>query len=953
MQRRVRSIVQRRHADPRGRRRYPRRPLHPQPAARMPALHLIDGSAYLFRAFHGLPRLSNAAGEPTGALFGVVNMIRRWLAEHGDAHIAFVFDASGKTFRNDLYPAYKANRPPTPDELKAQIPPLLEIISALGLPLLRVPGIEADDVIGTLTCQARAAGMDVLISTGDKDLTQLIAPGVRWLNTMTNEELDAAGVMNKFGVRPDQIVDYLALMGDSIDNIPGVPKCGPVTAAKWLKEYGTLDGVIANADKIGGKIGEGLRGALAQLPLSRQLATVRCDCELPLTLDQLQRGAPDVEKLKALYSRYEFIQALKELDAGAVLELGTRRGLAGAPQPLPGGGFTPPALPQDLQEVVKQYETVVDAAALAAWVATLEAAPLIAFDTETDALDAHSAGLVGLSFAVAPGVACYIPVGHRGAGARPQQLPLEQVITALKPVLEDPARPKTGLHAKYDLHVLARHGITVQGLRDDAMLASYVLNATYSPHNMDALAAKYLGYRTVTFEDVAGKGAKQLSFADVDLEPAAHYAAEDADVTLRLTRALTPALKDTGRLESVYREIEIPLVGVLERMERFGIRIDVEELRRQSAQLGREMVEQQQAAFALIGRPFSMDSPKQLASILFEELKLKPTQKTPSGQPSTNEDALEELAEHHALPRMILEYRGLAKLKSTYTDKLAHSVDAHSRVHTSFHQAIASTGRLSSSDPNLQNIPIRTEQGRRVRKAFVAPPGWKLLAADYSQIELRIMAHISGDEAMIEAFASGMDIHRRTAAEVMGIAQEQVTSEQRRAAKAINFGLIYGMSAFGLARNLGISRTEAGEYVKMYFARFPGVKRYMDQTRTGAHETGYVETLFGRRLYLPDLKARQQGLRAQAERIAINAPMQGTAADIIKRAMIDIDGWLRGHEDQIRMLLQVHDELIFEVREDAVARYQPEIVRRMSAAAALKVPLLVEAGIGDNWDEAH
>jgi DNA polymerase-1 len=918
-----------------------------------PSLHLIDGSAYLFRAYHALPKLSNAAGEPTGALFGVVNMIRRWLVEHGPSRIAFVFDHSGKTFRNELYSQYKANRPPTPDDLKAQVAPLLQIVEAMGLPVLRIPGVEADDVIGTLTKRARAAGMDVLISTGDKDLTQLIEPGVRWLNTMTGDELDADGVFAKFGVRPDQIIDYLALVGDSVDNIPGVDKCGPVTAAKWLKQYDTLDNIMAHASEVGGKIGENLRAALDRLPLSRSLATVRTDCELPLGVEDLSLRPADVETLKSLYSRYEFIGALKDLDASAVVESSAGRR---QPKPVSGAGFTPPDLPESLQNVEKHYDTVRTLEQLDHWLARLQAAELIAFDTETDALDGHNAGLVGISLAVAPGQACYIPLTHRQTAASsllPDQLPMDTVIAALKPLLEDPAKPKCGLHAKYDIHVLRRHGIDVKGVTDDAMLASYVLNSTYTQHNMDALCQKYLDYKTITFNEVAGKGAKQITFDQVDIERASTYAAEDADVTLRLTQLLSAALAATPKVLSIYRDMEIPLIPVLARMEHYGIRIDVDELRRQSAQLGAEMHQVQQQAFELIGRPFSLESPKQLQGILFDELRLKPTQRTPTGQPSTNEDALEELTELHPLPKLILEFRGLTKLKSTYTDKLAQLADTGSRVHTSFHQAIAATGRLSSSDPNLQNIPIRTEQGRRIRKAFVAPPGWKLLAADYSQIELRIMAHISGDTAMLEAFANGVDIHRATAAEVLGLKAEDVTGDQRRSAKAINFGLIYGMSAFGLAKNLSISRTEAGNYVKQYFARFPGVKRYMDDTRKTAHEQGYVETLFGRRLYLPDLKSRQRGLIAGAERAAINAPMQGTAADIIKRAMIDVDQWLLGRESEIRMLLQVHDELVFEVREDCVEQYREEIATRMSAGGALKVPLAVEVGVGDSWFEAH
>jgi len=820
---------------------------------------------------------------------------------------------------------------------------MLAIVSALGFPILRVTGVEADDVIGTLAVQAHARGIEVEISTGDKDLAQLVRPGVTLVNTMTNTTMDDAGVMEKFGVRPEQIIDYLTLVGDSVDNVPGVPKCGPKTAAKWLAEYGSLDGVVANADKVGGKIGESLRAALPQLPLSRELVTVRLDVPLEQGVDALKLRERDADKLRELYTRYEFKAALKELEGG--------ESAAAAPVPAAAPAVAP-AQPADDLSGPGRYELVATEAQLDAWVDKLRSAELIAFDTETTSIDAMRADIVGLSLAVETGEACYIPVAHDFPGA-PAQLPRELVLAKLKPIFEDPARPKLGQHAKYDINMLSHYGIVLQGLKHDSMLESYVWNATATRHDMDSLARKYLGYETIKYEEVAGKGAKQISFSQVDLDTACRYAAEDADITLRLHRALWPLLEHVPRLRSVYEDIEIPLVPVLAGMEQRGVLIDVASLRLQSQQLGKRMLELQQQAWKTAGHDFSLDSPKQLQSVLFDELGLPAKLRTPTGQPSTNEEALEAIADEHPLPRLILDYRGLAKLRSTYTEKLAEIVNPRTgRVHTSYHQGAVATGRVSSSDPNLQNIPVRTEEGRRIRQAFIAPPGWKVMAADYSQIELRIMAHLSGDEGLMRAFQEGGDVHRATAAEVFGLAPEEVSANQRRAAKAINFGLMYGMSAFGLARQLGVDRGEASDYMARYFARYPGVHAFMDATREQAHRDGYVETIFGRRLYLENLTNRNQALRAGAERAAVNAPMQGSAADIIKRAMISVAAWLKGRDDA-HMLMQVHDELVFEVHEDAVDEVRAAVVARMSGAAELRVPLLVEAGVGANWDEAH
>jgi len=909
----------------------------------MAKLILIDGSSYLYRAFHALPPLTNALGEPTGALFGVVNMLRATL-KAAPEYLAFVADASGPTFREEMYPQYKANRPSMPDDLRSQVEPMLRIVGALGFPILRVTGVEADDVIGTLAVQAREKGIDVVISTGDKDFAQLVDDRITLVNTMTNSTMDVDGVFAKFGVRPDQIVDFLTLTGDSVDNVPGVEKCGPKTAAKWLAEYGTLEALIAAADRVGGKIGESLRTALPRLPLSKDLVTIRINTPLEVGPTDLHQREPDNEALLELYRRYDFKAALKELEAS-----GAAPAAATAPAQAPAVG---PAALIEAFSAPGEYELVTTREALDAWLPRLREARVLAFDTETTSIDPMRAQIVGVSFAVEAGKAAYVPVAHDYPGA-PTQLAREEVLGALKPIFEDASIAKLGQHAKYDINVLSTHGIDVRGVAFDSMLESYVFNATVTRHDMDSLATRYLGYTTIKYEEVAGKGAKSIPFGQVDLDTATRYAAEDADVTLRLHQALYPQLQAEPRLLKVYEEIEIPLVPILAKMEQRGVLIDIDELRRQSQQLGKRMVELQKQAYASAGHEFNLDSPKQLQAVLFDELGLPVRVKTPTGQPSTNEEALEAIADAHELPRVLLEYRGLAKLRSTYTDKLAGIVNERTgRVHTSYHQAVAATGRLSSSDPNLQNIPIRTEEGRRIRRAFIAPPGWKIMAADYSQIELRIMAHLSGDEGLLRALSNGGDVHRATAAEVFGIPPEEITANQRSAAKAINFGLMYGMSAFGLARQLSIDRGEASDYMARYFARYPGVRDFMEATRSQAHRDGYVETLFGRRLYLEELASRNQARRAGAERAAVNAPMQGTAADIIKRAMIAVAAWIETRDD-VCMLMQVHDELVFEVREDAVDAVREGVIQCMSGAAELAVPLIVDVGVGANWHEAH
>jgi DNA polymerase-1 len=923
-------------------------------------LILVDGSGYLYRAFNALPPLSNSRGEPTGAILGVLNMLNKMIKEESPDRIAVVFDAPGRTFRDDLFEQYKAHRPAMPDDLRSQIQPLYDTVAAMGLALLRVPGVEADDVIGTLAKQGAASGYQVLISTGDKDMAQLVGPNVGLINTMSNTRLDRAGVKAKFDVFPEQIVDYLALVGDSSDNIPGITGVGPKTAAKWLNQYQTLDELVARAADIGGKVGENLRNELAMLELSRKLATIDTELTLDVTAEELAGGAPDVARLRELYTRLEFRTLLKSLGTDeAAIAAGTApaAGAATAASPVAvaesHGAQDAAAAPAASPAAARDYHKIVSQDALDAWLAKLAAAPLISFDTETNSLDYMQARIVGLSFAVAPGEAAYLPLGHDYAGA-PQQLDLEKALAAFKPLLEDAARPKLGHHLKYDAHVLANYGIALNGQRFDSMLESYVLNSVATRHDMDSAAEKYLGVKTIHYEDVAGKGAKQITFNQVDVDRAAEYSAEDADVTLQLHLKLWPQIEALPALKAVYETIEQPLVSVLYRMERKGVLVDRELLKIQSSELAARMQELQALAHAEAGGAFNLDSPKQLQEILFGKLGIPVTRKTPTGQPSTAEDVLEELAATYPLPKLILEYRGVAKLKSTYTDNLPKQIDpATGRIHTSYHQAVAATGRLSSTDPNLQNIPIRTKEGRRIRQAFIAPPGRSLVAADYSQIELRIMAHLSGDASLLQAFAEDRDVHQATAAEVFATPLGDVTANQRRSAKAINFGLMYGMSAFGLARQLGISRGDAQKYMDVYFERYPGVKRYMEDTRRKARETGFVETVFGRRLYLPEIQSRNQALRQYAERSAINAPMQGTAADIIKRAMISVDGWLQSSGVSACLIMQVHDELVLEVADEAVESIVGELRAHMAQAAKLAVPLKVDVGIGHNWDQAH
>jgi DNA polymerase I len=947
------------------------------PLPQNPDLVLIDGSSYLYRAFYALPPLTSSSGQPTGAIHGVLNMLLKFLREYPPQHFAVVFDASGKTFRDDLFAEYKAHRQPMPDDLRSQIEPLHEIVGALGLPLLRIGGVEADDVIGTLACQAAARGQTVLVSTMDKDMAQFVGERITLINTMSNTVLDREGVKIKFDVYPEQIVDYLALVGDTSDNIPGVAKVGPKTAAKWLNQYGTLDGLLAHADEITGKVGENLRAAFEVVALSRRLATIRTDLEVPLDQHGLVRQEPDVLKLRALYQRFELRSLLSQLEAatGGLAADGsganananaadpatastTGAASAGTDSALPVAAVSDAVQANDpeaarLAAIPRQYETIVEWSALERWIERLKAAGLFAFDTETNSLDYMQAEIIGVSFCVEPGHAAYVPLAHDYPGA-PDQLDRRRVLEALKPVLEDPAHQKVGQHQKYDMHVLETFGIHVRGYRYDTMLESYVLNSTATRHDMDSTSRMYLGIPTIKFEDVAGKGAKQLTFNQVPIDRAAEYAAEDADVTLRLHLVLHSKLQQAPALQKLLEEIEQPLIPVLQRMEHIGVLIDRDMLGVQSGEIAARLREIEAEAHREAGAPFNLESPKQLQQILFEKLQLPVIRKTPSGTPSTAEDVLEELASTHALPRHILEYRGLAKLRSTYTEKLPGQIDVTSgRVHTSYHQAVAATGRLSSMDPNLQNIPIRSPEGRRIRQAFIAPPGYQLLAADYSQIELRIMAHLSGDEGLLRAFAEERDIHQATAAEVFGVPLADVTHDQRRSAKAINFGLIYGMSAFGLARQLGVARSAAQTYVDLYFARYPGVRRYMDATRAQARSDGYVETVFGRRLYLPEIRSRNRQLQQYAERSAINAPMQGTAADIIKRAMITVDEWCQRADTPARLIMQVHDELVLEVREDFLQQAAGEVSRRMNAAAALRVPLKVETGTGLNWDEAH
>ena len=920
----------------------------------MKKLVLIDGSSYLYRAFHALPPLTGPDGSPTGALFGVVNMLRATLKENPE-YAAFVIDAPGPTFREELYPEYKANRPPMPDDLRAQVEPMLAIVEGLGFPILRESGVEADDVIGTLALAAQDAGIEVEISTSDKDFAQLVRPGVALVNTMTGHRMVSdADVEAKFGVPPSRIIDYLALTGDKVDNVPGVDKCGPKTAAKWLAQYGSLDEVMAHAGDVGGKIGGNLREALEQLPLSRDLVTIRTDVALPLAPTELVLRERDADTLRTLFTRYGFTQALRELDGNGTGPKVTEKEPSKARGNAYAIAITQPAKTLDPALAAPgEYETILTATALAAWIERLQQASLIAFDTETDSLDPMRARLIGLSFAVETGRAAYVPLGHIYPGA-PAQLSQAEVLEALRPILEASEIAKVGQNGKYDLHVMRQHGVTLRGLSHDTMLESFVLNSTATRHDLDSLALHYLGYSTIRYEDIAGKGARQIPFDQIDIESATRYAAEDADICLRLHQVLHPQLLAEPRLNEVYETIEMPLVEVLAAMEANGVLIDVEELRRQSRDLSARMLDLQTQAFELAGRHFNLDSPKQLQALLFDELGLPAMVKTPTGQASTNEEALEAIADQHELPRLILDYRSLTKLHSTYTDKLPAMVNPDTgRVHTSYHQGGAATGRLSSSDPNLQNIPIRSEDGRRIRRAFIAPGDRCIVAFDYSQIELRIMAHLSGDAGLVTAFEQGLDIHRATAAEVFGLALDEVEPNQRRAAKAINFGLIYGMGAFGLARQIDVSRGEAQDYIALYFSRYPGVHDYMERTRELARSQGYVETVFGRRLYLSEIQSRNANRRAGAERAAINAPMQGTAADIIKRAMRQVHDWLEPHQSQARMLMQVHDELVFECDAGFLDVLIAAVRERMQAAARLRVPLLVDVGSGANWDEAH
>jgi DNA polymerase-1 len=899
--------------------------------SRSERLILVDGSSFLFRAYHAIPPLTNPQGEPTNAIYGVSNMLRKLIADYQSEYVTVVFDAPGKTFRNDLYEQYKAHRPPMPDDLRVQIEPLHQLIRAMGLPLIMEPGVEADDVLGALAQHAAGQGFSVIISTGDKDMAQLVTGLITLENTMTNSRMDIQGVIDKFGVKPEQIIDYLALMGDSSDNIPGVPKVGPKTAAKWLEQFQTLENLIAHADQISGKIGENLRASLEQLPLAKQLTTIKCDLDLPYSIDDLKRRPVNTMELKNRLAGLGFSSWLKMLDNHAET-----------------------VIVEDKPAIIESsYETILTEQQFKLWLDRLENAELFAFDTETTSLDYSKAEIVGVSFAVTPGKAAYVPLAHDYAGV-PDQLNRTEILEQLRPLLEDPLKAKLGQNLKYDTHVLANHGITLRGIVHDTMLESYVLNSTATKHNMDDLAQEYLGVTTIHYEDVAGKGAKQIPFQEVPLEQAAPYAAEDADITLRLHHVLMAKLQQQPNLHKLYTEIEIPLISVLTRIESNGVLIDAAMLAQQSLELAHHIVAIEQQAHDLAGHSFNLGSPKQIQDILYDQQKLPVLKKTPKGQPSTEESVLQELAIDYPLPRLILDYRSLSKLKSTYTDKLPQQVDDKTgRIHTSYHQAVAATGRLSSSDPNLQNIPIRSEEGRKIRQAFIAPNGYKIVAADYSQIELRIMAHLSADAGLLKAFGEGQDVHRATAAEVFGVAPDQVTTDLRRSAKAINFGLIYGMSSFGLAQQLGLSRSQAQSYIDLYFTRYPGVKNYMDSIREQAREQGYVETLFGRRLYLPEIKSRNAARRQYAERTAINAPMQGTAADIIKRAMIGTDQWLQRDKPAAKMIMQVHDELVFEVAEDQLEHCAGSIRAIMSSAADLDVPLIVDIGIGSNWDEAH
>ncbi|MFG0605749.1 DNA polymerase I [Vibrio mimicus] len=937
--------------------------------ARIPdnPLILIDGSSYLYRAFHAYPGTMSNGEIPTNAIYGVVNMVRSMMRQFASDRIAVIFDAKGKTFRDEMYDQYKANRPPMPDDLRCQVEPLHQVIRAMGLPLLAIEGVEADDVIGTLARQASQAGMPVLISTGDKDMAQLVDENITLINTMTNVVLDREGVIEKFGIPPELIIDYLALMGDKVDNIPGVPGVGEKTATALLQGIGGLEDLYANLDKIAAL---GFRGSktMAQkleenrdnANLSYQLATIKCDVELEESPQTLLKQTPDRDALMTWYGKLAFKSWLTELlDGGTGIVTADEQAKASsatASNAANNAASHAAAIPASPAAQIdrSQYQTILNEQDFNLWLEKLQQAELFAFDTETDSLDYMVANLVGMSFAVAEGEAAYIPVAHDYLDA-PQQLDRAWVIAQLKPLLEDENKAKVGQNLKYDASVMARYGVELRGIRHDTMLQSYVYNSVGGKHDMDSLALRFLQHSCISFEQIAGKGKNQLTFNQIDLQEAAQYAAEDADVTLRLHQRISPLIEQDSKLAQVYREIEMPLVPVLSRIERTGVMIDDMLLSAQSQEIALRLDELEKKAYELAGQPFNLSSPKQLQTILFEQMKLPVLQKTPSGTPSTNEEVLQELALDYPLPKVLIEYRGLAKLKSTYTDKLPKMINPNTgRVHTSYHQAVTATGRLSSTDPNLQNIPVRNEEGRRIRQAFVAPHGWKIMAVDYSQIELRIMAHLSGDQALLDAFREGKDIHAATAAEIIGVPIEQVSSEQRRRAKAVNFGLIYGMSAFGLAKQLGIPRGEAQEYMDKYFERYPGVMQYMEDTRSRAAELGYVETIFGRRLHLPEITSRNGMRRKAAERAAINAPMQGTAADIIKKAMLLVDEWIQREGDgRVKLLMQVHDELVFEVEESSLSEIESKVQQLMESAAELAVPLVAEAGHGDNWDQAH
>lgn len=927
-----------------------------------PLLLLVDGSSYLYRAFHALPDLRNRAGEPTGAIKGVLGMLRRLEADYKADYRAVVFDTKGKTFRDDWYPDYKANRPAMPDDLAAQIGPLHDCIRASGWPLLAIEGVEADDVIGTLARQAQEAGHACVISTGDKDMAQLVNAQVQLINTMSNEVLDEAGVKAKFGVPPGRIVDYLTLVGDSVDNVPGVAKCGPKTAVKWLEQYGSLDAVIAHAAEIGGVVGANLRQHLEFMPLGRRLVTIRCDLALPVNVTDLGIPAIDAERLKEFYTRLEFRSWLRDIGGGEIppgparspgTDPGTvNNAVMNAATASGGPGSVAELSPPHADTVPRLYTTILDAETLADWLERLNLSRLTALDTETTGLDPMQAELVGISFCTQDGVATYLPLAHRYPGA-PRQLPMAATLERLRPWLESTHHPKVGQNLKYDRHIFANHGIALAGVVADTLLESYLLESDKT-HDLGALASRHLGLASISYDDITGKGAKRISFADVAIDRAAGYSAEDADLTLRVHEALAPRLAAEPRLAALYHDVELPVADVLYRMERNGILIDVFALAQQSEELGRKMLALEAEAHSLAGQNFNLGSPKQLGDILFGQLALPVVKKTPGGAPSTDEEVLEKLAEDFPLPRKILDYRSVAKLKNTYTDKLPRMVNPRTgRVHTSFAQAVASTGRLASNDPNLQNIPVRTAEGRRIRSAFIAPPDHALVSADYSQIELRIMAHLSNDARLLEAFARGEDVHRATAAEVFGLTPIEVSNEQRRAAKAINFGLIYGMSAFGLAKQINVDRGSAQAYMDRYFARYPGVARYMEATRQQARQQGYVETVFGRRLFLPEIRSSNAGRRQGAERAAINAPMQGTAADLIKMAMIAVQRWLDQERAATRLLLQVHDELVLEAPVTELPKLREALPRLMGGVAQLAVPLLVEVGAGKNWDEAH